>query len=89
MAYITQCDKCGMQAEPASIQGIPAGWAAIRLQVTGVQSHHFNGRSQIICHECLRKYKLDPKPDNEGRETNRDKLWDIMLDLAEEAQESI
>ncbi len=89
MAYITLCDRCGMQANTTPIQGVPAGWAAIHLQVTGIQSQHYHGKNRVLCHECLRKYKLDPKPDNEGRETNLDKLWDIMLDLAEEARDNI
>ena len=87
--YIMQCDCCGKSSKPDNTTAYPDGWISIRLHVTGIPTHHYTGRNKLLCNECLPKYGILPKPDAEGRDSNLEKLWDIMLDLAEEARESI
>jgi len=87
--YIIQCDCCGKESEPNNTTAYPEDWISMRLQVVGITSFTYDNRGRVLCPTCITKYNIEKKPDSEKRKSNLNKLWDIMLDLAEEARNEI
>ena len=87
-----KCDGCGALRDCTSggghrILDLPNGWRAATLSAAGVP--YIPAQSRDLCPTCLEAAGLLIDNTEESKQNTMDKLWDIMLDLAEEARDEI
>ena len=87
--FIVKCDKCDHQADVGTTQTLPPSWLTIRLSTSGAAIRDYQCPSKTLCSNCIEKLGIAKTPDEEKQPELLDKLWDIMVELVEEARENI
>ena len=83
------CDNCGQEKFCAPNKSLPGKWITLRLSVTGENHYNYQaGAPRDICDDCIHKFKLQPAPDEKLKDA-ADKLWDLFVELAEEARDEV
>jgi len=91
MKYYT-CDKCGKEAkEQLNLASLPKDWKQIKVIFAQSSSYINHMITKDLCNECsailMDSFKIPVI--EEQPKTPEDKLWDAMLELAEQAVEEV
>lgn len=84
MSITCKCDSCGQEKTVQINNTVPSDWVSLRLNTTGRDSYKYQGSVKDICNNCIHKYNLQKKSDEEETKDAADRLWDLFTELAEE-----